>query len=138
MEEVGERGGVCPLSLSLHRLPSPTPPRPSWSLDEPHKSDRISPKVPPQDLPRQWLFLVLIIIFAGLPADQIARLQRIQHNAARLVMKKRRRNHVTPLLKEHHRLPVKFRCQYKIATLLHPSALMNHLTLSDLQKKNYL
>ena len=41
-------------------------------------------------------------VFAGLPADQVARLQRIQNNAARLVMKKRKRDHV---------------CQYKIATL---------------------
>ena len=32
-------------------------------------------------------------------------------------VKKRRRDHVTPLLKELHCLPVKFRCQYKIATL---------------------
>ena len=52
-----------------------------------------------------------------LPADQIVRLQRVQNNAARLVLKKRRRDHVTPLLKELHWLPVKFRCQYKIATL---------------------
>ena len=52
----------------------------------------------------------------GLPADQIARLQRVQNNAARLVLKKRRRDHVTPLLKELHWLPVKFHCQYKIAT----------------------
>ena len=56
-------------------------------------------------------------VFAGLPADQVARLLRIQDNAARLVMKKRKRDHVTPLLKELHGLPVKFRCQYKIATL---------------------
>ena len=56
-------------------------------------------------------------VFIGLPADQIARLQRVQNNAAWLVLKKRRRDHVTPLLKELHWLPVKFRCQYKIATL---------------------
>ena len=56
-------------------------------------------------------------VFIGLPADQIARLQRVQNNAARLVLKKRRRDHVTPLLKELHWLPVKFRCQYKIASL---------------------
>ena len=56
-------------------------------------------------------------VFIGLPADQIAQLQRVQNNAARPVMKKRRRDHVTPLLKELHWLPVKFRCQYKIATL---------------------
>ena len=51
------------------------------------------------------------------PADQIARLQ---NNAARLVIQKKkkekRRDHVTPLRKELHWLPVKFRCQYKIAT----------------------
>ena len=55
-------------------------------------------------------------VFIGLPADQITQLQRVQNNAARLVLKKRRRDHVTPLLKELHWLPVKFRCQYKIAT----------------------
>ena len=56
-------------------------------------------------------------VFTGLPADQIARLQRVQNNAARLVVKKRRRDHAMPLLKELHWLPVKCRCQYKIATL---------------------
>ena len=30
-------------------------------------------------------------VFAGLPADQVARLQRIQNNAARLVMKKEKK-----------------------------------------------
>ena len=89
-------------------------------------------------------------VFIGLPADQIAQLQRVQNNAARLVLKKRRRDHVTPLLKELHWLPVKFRCQYKIATLayrhfdgslpphifLHLSALMNRLALSDLLMKS--
>ena len=56
-------------------------------------------------------------VFTGLPADQIARLQRVQNNAERLVMKKRRRDHVRPILKELHWLPVKFCCQYKIVTL---------------------
>jgi len=51
-------------------------------------------------------------VLSGLPADQIARLQRVQNNAARLVLKKRKYDHVTPLLNELHRLPVKFRCQY--------------------------
>ena len=41
----------------------------------------------------------------------------MQNKAARLVMNKRRRDHATPLLKELHWLPVKFRCQYKITTL---------------------
>ena len=55
--------------------------------------------------------------FAGLPAEQIGRLQRIKDSADRLVLKKRGRDHVTPLLNELHWLPVKFRCEYKIATL---------------------
>ena len=42
-------------------------------------------------------------------------LQWVQNNAALLVMKKRR-DHVTPLLKELLWLTVKFCCQYKIAT----------------------
>ena len=57
------------------------------------------------------------LVFIGLPGDQIARLQRVQNNAARFVLKKRRRDHVTPLLKELHWLPVQFRCHYRIATL---------------------
>ena len=32
-----------------------------------------------------------ISVFAGLPADQVARLQRVQNNAARLVMKKEKK-----------------------------------------------
>ena len=49
-------------------------------------------------------------VLIGLPADQTARLQLVQNNAARLVLKKRRRDHVTLLLKELHWLPVKFCC----------------------------
>ena len=39
-----------------------------------------------------------------------------QNNAARLVFRKSKRNHVTPLLLELHWLPVQYRIQYKIAT----------------------
>ena len=46
--------------------------------------------------------------------NKIAWLKRVQNKAARLIMK-RKREHVTPLLKELHRLPVKFLCQYKVA-----------------------
>ena len=37
--------------------------------------------------------------------------------AARLILKKSKRDHVTSLLKELHWLPVKYRIQYKLATL---------------------
>ena len=55
--------------------------------------------------------------FAGVADEQIARMQKIQNNAARLILKKLKRDHVTPLLKELHWLPVKYRIQYKLATL---------------------
>ena len=56
-------------------------------------------------------------VLIGLPEDQILRLQRVQNSAARLVLGKKKRDHVTPLLRELHWLPVKARCQYKIAVL---------------------
>ena len=54
-------------------------------------------------------------ILAGLPADQVNRLQRVQNCAARLVLKKNKREHVTPLLIQLHWLPVNFRIQFKLA-----------------------
>ena len=88
-------------------------------------------------------------VFTGLPADQIARLQRVQNNAARFVMKKRKRGHVTPLLKELHWLPVNSAVSTRSRLLLtailkglyliiflHLSALMNRLALSDLLMKS--
>ena len=54
-------------------------------------------------------------VLTGLPADQINRLQRVQNCAARLVLRKNRREHITPLLFQLHWLPIKFRIQFKIA-----------------------
>ena len=54
---------------------------------------------------------------AGLPATHIARLQRIQNNAARLVLQKSKRQHVTQLLKQLHWLPIQTYIDYKLATL---------------------
>ena len=42
---------------------------------------------------------------------------RIQNNAARLVLQKSKRQHVTPLLKQLHWLPIQTRIDYKLATL---------------------
>ena len=58
-------------------------------------------------------------ILAGLPLKQILRLQRVQNNAAKLVLRKSKYDHVTPLLQELHWLPIKFRPQYKIATFVY-------------------
>ena len=54
---------------------------------------------------------------SGIPAQQLSRLQRVQNNAARLIMKKRKRDHITPLLVQLHWLPVSFRIQFKLAVL---------------------
>ena len=47
--------------------------------------------------------------FAGVADELIARIRKIQNNAARLILKKSKRVHVTPLLKELHWLLVKYR-----------------------------
>ena len=41
----------------------------------------------------------------------------VQNNAAKLVMRKRKRDHVTPLMKHLHWLPVRKRIDYKILLL---------------------
>ena len=58
-------------------------------------------------------------ILAGLPLKQISRLQRVQNNAAKLVLRKSKYDHVTPHLQELHWLLMKFRPQYKIATFVY-------------------
>ena len=50
----------------------------------------------------------------GLPQNQIARLQRIQNTAARLVTLTKKRSHITPVLKDLHWLPVGYRIVYKL------------------------
>ena len=56
-------------------------------------------------------------LFAGLSNDKITKLQRIQNNAARLVLKQPKRHHISPLLKDLHWLPIKARIDYKEALL---------------------
>ena len=56
-------------------------------------------------------------LLAGLPNDIIQPLQNVQNHAARIITLKRKRDHVTPLLKELHWLPVKERICYKICLL---------------------
>ena len=56
-------------------------------------------------------------ILFGVTKAKLSRLQQIQNNAARLVFKKPKKQHVTPLLKKLHWLPVTDRIEYKIASL---------------------
>ena len=52
-------------------------------------------------------------ILIGLSDSLMHKLQLVQNNAARLVMQKRKREHVTPILKHLHWLPVRKRLIYK-------------------------
>nr|XP_054752548.1 uncharacterized protein LOC129258279 [Lytechinus pictus] len=50
----------------------------------------------------------------GTPDKDIAKLQRIQNSAARLVSRSKKHNHITPILKELHWLPIKSRIRFKV------------------------
>ena len=54
---------------------------------------------------------------SGLPDTSLKRLQKIQNQTARLVLRRRKTDRATPLLRELHWLPVKSRIEYKICTL---------------------
>ena len=58
-------------------------------------------------------------LLAGLPDHKLAKLQRIQNSAARLVLRKPWHESTTPFLKILHWLPVKARIEYKVCTLCH-------------------
>ena len=53
----------------------------------------------------------------GLPDYEISKLQRVQNSAARLVSRCKKRDHIKPILRELHWLPVQQRVEYKIALL---------------------
>ncbi len=55
-----------------------------------------------------------MMFYYGLPANLIFKLQHDQHSAARLLFLAPKYCHITPLLKDLHWLPVKFRIDYKI------------------------
>ena len=53
-------------------------------------------------------------LLIGLPAASISKLQRVQNSAARLVTRSRRSEHITPVLRDLHWLPVPQRIEYKV------------------------
>ena len=53
----------------------------------------------------------------GLPDDQVRRLQLIQNTAARLITRTRKHEHITPVLRRLHWLPVREPIDYKILLL---------------------
>lgn len=50
----------------------------------------------------------------GVNRTVIDRLQRVQNTAARMITRRRKHDHITPILVALHWLPVQYRCQYKI------------------------
>ena len=69
-------------------------------------------------------------LLAGITSVQIARLQRILNNSTRLIFRKKRSEHVTPMLIPVHWLPIKQRIEYKLATLAF-ATLMVHCPLTS-------
>ena len=57
----------------------------------------------------------------GLPKASIAKLQRIQNIAAKIVLNKGKYDSTTSCLATLHWVPIKYRIEYKIITLVHRS-----------------
>lgn len=53
----------------------------------------------------------------GLPAKQLSKMQRLQNSAARLVTKTKCKDHITPVLRQLHWLPVNERIVFKVLLL---------------------
>ena len=58
-------------------------------------------------------------VLIGLPENTLRKLQLVQNNAARMITKTRRRDHVTPILKQLHWLPVHLRIVHKVLCLVY-------------------
>ena len=70
-------------------------------------------------------------LLVDVPETLIDKLQKVQNSAARVIFKIRRREHITPYLKQLHWLPITARIKYKISSLCFRS-------LTDPQFPTYL
>ena len=57
------------------------------------------------------------LLLSGCP-KHLEKLQKVQNSAARLVLKAHKRDHVLPLLRTLHWLPIHACIEYKLSTLL--------------------
>ena len=57
-------------------------------------------------------------LLIGVPESQLTGLQRLQNSAARLVTRKRKFEHITPILRSLHWLPIRDRIKFKVLTLV--------------------
>ena len=56
-------------------------------------------------------------LFVGMTRANFSKLQRVQNSLARVVLRRRKFDHITPALMELHWLPVEHRVTFKLATL---------------------
>ncbi len=76
-------------------------------------------------------------LLSGLPQKQIKRLQAMQNAAARTVMKCKKTDHIIPILRQLHWLPIQKRICHKILSATYRSVHDNTpLYLSDLLQKH--
>ena len=61
-------------------------------------------------------------LYQGLPKTRISVLQRVQNSAARLITRTPRRQHITPVLKSLHWLPISRRCQFKTLSYVYKAS----------------
>jgi len=57
----------------------------------------------------------------GVPENLLRKVQSVQNAAARLLTNTRRRDHITPVLRQLHWLPIQRRVEFKIVCLVHQS-----------------
>jgi hypothetical protein len=74
-------------------------------------------------------------LLAGTPTSLIEKLQHVQNKAARIITKTRKHDHITPVLKDLHWLPVRCRINFKILLLVFKALRGSH---SDLGTRAYL
>lgn len=74
-------------------------------------------------------------LLLGCPNKITKRLQLVQNNAARLLTRTNRRDHITPVLKNLHWLPIEARIKYKTLSMIHRSL---HCENSPTYLKNIL
>jgi hypothetical protein len=77
-------------------------------------------------------------LLAGVPDNALRKLQVMQNNAARLVSRTRRREHITPVMKQLHWLPVRERINHKVLSMTFKALNCDSAPgyLQDLLKRN--
>ena len=81
---------------------------------------------PPTDINQTAKLLFILRIYCNsllycLPDTLLRKLQSVQNATARLITGTRRRDHITPVLREHHWLPIWERVRFKVACLVRQS-----------------